>query len=316
MRGKLGPILSGLGGFLLVAGILLNVYAYPRLAVAPIDQNSETTLVGPDATVFDIESLSEIQTTVTTTAQTVGDIEATEEAEEESGDDIRVWVNSTSTKSDDNVVRSRSIERVAFDAHTGEAVNCCGAYSETTQGSPEQVEFAGQVFKFPFQTKKETYQWWDGTLKRAFPAEFVEEDEIDGLKVYKFEQTIEPEVWTQMDVPPSVVGEEGEDAITADRAYGNVRTFWVEPETGVVINRQEQQSATLQIDGEDRTTLTDVTTAFTDESVQNNIDEYSDKASQLKMVRSTLPLALGIAGALLIVIGLLLSRRKGKEARA
>lgn len=310
MRGKLGPILSGLGGFLLVAGILLNVYAYPRLAVAPVDQNSETTLVGTGATVFDIGSLSEIQTTLTTTAQTVGDVEASEEAEEETGDTVRVWVNSTSTKSDDDVVRARSIERVAFDAHTGEAVNCCGSYSETTQGSPEQVEFAGQVFKFPFQTGKETYQWWDGTLKRAFPAEFVEEDEIEGLQVYKFVQTIEPEVWTQMEVPPSVVGEDGEGSIEADRAYGNTRTFWVEPETGVVINRQEEQFASLQIDGEDRTTLTDVTTSFTDESVQANVDEYSDTASQLKMVRSTLPLVLGIAGALLIVVGLLLSRRK------
>lgn len=316
MRGKLGPVLSGLGGFLLVAGILLNVYAYPRLAVAPIDQNSVTTLFGPDGTVFDIGELEEIQSDLTTTAQTVGDIEASEEAEEETGDRIRIWVNSTSTKSADGTVRARSVERVAHDAHTGEAVNCCGAYSESTQGNPEEVEFAGQVFKFPFQTEKKTYQWWDTTLQRAYPAEFVEEDEIDGLKVYKFRQEIEPTKWTEMEVPASVVGEPGDGAVTADRTYGNTRTFWVEPETGVVIDREEQQYAALQIDGEDRTTLTDVTTSFTDESVDANVDEYSDTASQLKMVRFTLPLVLGIGGLVLVLLGLLLTLRKGSKAKA
>lgn len=313
MRGKLGPILSGIGGFLLVIGILLNVYAYPKLATAPMDQDSISKLFGPDATVFDTDpsSLKEINTDLTTTAQTLGDVEAAEEA----GDNIRVWVNSTSTKSADGVVRSRSVERVAFDGFTGEAVNCCNAFSETTQGQPESVTFEGQVFKFPFQTEKKTYKWWDGTLKRAIDAKYEREETLEGLNTYVFVQTIEPEVWTQQEVPADVVGESGDGAVTADRTYGNVRTFWVEPETGVVIKRVEQQWAALQIDGEDRTTLTDVETAFTDETVQANIDDYGAKASQLKLIRSTLPLVLGIGGLVLLIVGFLLHRRS-QSARA
>lgn len=313
MRGKLGPILSGIGGFLLVAAILLNVYAYPKLATAPMDQDSVSTLYGPDATVFDSDPsvLAEFDTELTTTAQTLGDVEASEEA----GDNVRVWVNSTSTKSADGVVRSRSVERVAFDGFTGEAVNCCNAFSETVQGQPEDVEFAGLVFKFPFQTEQKTYQWWDGTLKRAVDATFEREEELEGLNTYVFTQTIEPEVWTQMEVPPEVVGESGDDSVVADRTYGNIRTFWVEPETGVVIKRVEQQSATLRVDGEDRVTLTDVETAFTEETIQNNVTDYGDKATQLKLIRSTLPLVLGIGGLLLLLVGLLLSRRS-REARA
>ena len=312
MRGKLGPILSGIGGFLIVIGILLNVYAYPRLATAPMDQDTVSTLFGPDATVFDSnpEVLEEIQTDLTTTAKTVGDVEASEEA----GDGIRVWVNSTSTKSADGVVRSRSVERVAFDGYTGEAVNCCGAYSEITQGNAEPVVFKGQVFKFPFQTEKKSYLWWDGTLKRAVEAKYERTEDFKGIETHVFVQTIEPEIWTQMEVPGSVVGEKG-DSVKADRTYGNIRTFWVEPETGVVVNRTEQQSAALQIDGEDRTTLTSVTTAFSDETVKANVDEYGPKSSQLKMIRSTLPLALGIGGLLLLVIGFLLYRRSSTEIR-
>lgn len=314
MRGKLGPILSGLGGFLLVIGVLLNVYAYPKLATAPMDQDSVSSLFGPDATVFDIGSLSEIETDLTTTALTKGDVDASEAA----GDGTLVWVNSTSTKSADGVVRSRSIERVAFDGHTGLAVDCddCGTYSETVQGQPEDVEFEGQVFKFPFQTEQKSYDWWDGTLRRAEPAEFVRTEKLEGIDSYVFVQTIEPEVWTQMEVPPAVVGEEGEDSIMADRAYGNVRTFWVEPETGVVLKRQEEQSATLQYEGEDRTTLTDVVTSFSDETVQKNVDDYGPKSTQLKLIRTTLPLVLGIGGLVLLLLGFLLHRRSRSRAHA
>lgn len=312
MRGKLGPILSGIGGFLLIMGVLLNVYAYPRLATAPADQDSTSVLIGPDATVFDSNPsvLSEFQSTLTTTALTIGDVDAAERA----GDNTRVWVNSTSTKSDDGVVRSRSVERVAFDGFTGEAVDCCNAFSETTQGQPEEVKFEGQVFKFPFQTEKKTYKWWDGTLKRAIDAEFEREEELEGVNTYVFVQTIEPEVWTQMEVPPNVVGEPGKESVIADRTYGNIRTFWVEPETGVVLNRTEQQSAHLQIDGENRTTLTSVTTEFAEDTMKKNVEDYSGKSTQLKMIRSTLPLALGIGGLVLLVVGFLLYRRSNSRS--
>ncbi|WP_114422639.1 DUF3068 domain-containing protein [Nocardioides houyundeii] len=311
VRGKLGLILSGLGGFLVVAAVMAPVFIYPSLAVAPADQKSETTLFGPGAILFDIASLSEITTDVTTSAKTEGDVAASEEL----GDNIVVWTNSTSTKSADGERRSASVERVAFDAHTGEAVDYDGAYSMTVEGQPDgDVVFEGQVFKFPFQTEKKTYQWWDGTLLRAEPAEFVDVDKIEDLEVYKFVQTIEPEVWTQMDVPGDVVGEKG-DSVTADRTYGNIRTFWVEPETGVVIKREEKQSATLQIDGEDRATLTDVVTSFTDKSVQTNVDDYGPKASQLKLIRTTLPIVLGILGLALMILGTVLTRRHKRVNR-
>ena len=53
MRRILGPLLFGLGVFLLVGGLLLRFYAYPRVAVAPIDQNSVTKLEATGATLFD-----------------------------------------------------------------------------------------------------------------------------------------------------------------------------------------------------------------------------------------------------------------------
>ena len=110
MRRIIGLVLIGVGMFLLVLAPLARFYAYPRLAVAPYDQNTLTVLDGPNATVFDIASLKEIQTDLTTTAKTIGDIGGSEKAPE--GD--TVWVTTSSTRDSTGAVRSRSIERAAF----------------------------------------------------------------------------------------------------------------------------------------------------------------------------------------------------------
>ena len=147
---KLGLVLTGLGAFMLVVALLLKVYAYPALAVAPKDQNSLTVLFGPDATIFDTRSLTEIQTDLTTRVITVGDVAAAEEQ-----DGVVVWLSKTSTRSADGVVRSRDVELAAFDDHTGEAVNCCGEYLEEEEGVQEPVEHQGLLSKFPFDTAAE-----------------------------------------------------------------------------------------------------------------------------------------------------------------
>jgi hypothetical protein len=310
MRGKLGSFLLGLGAFLLVAGLLLRFYAYPRVAVAPIDQDSTSTLVGPDATVFDIATLKEIQTDLTTTARTVGDIKASKEA----GDDVRVWVNTSSTKDSDGVVRSRSLERAAFGTFTGEAVNCCGEFYSSVEGEEKAVEHHGLVFKFPFNTQKKTYDFWDSTLLKAVPIDYVETGDVLGTKAYKFEHTIEPTVTGTVEVPASVLGEPGEGNLEAERVYSNVRTLWVEPETGVVLKRSEAQDNTLRYDGEDRVTTTKVTTGYDDATVKYNVDEYGGMGRLLKLVRITLPVAFVILGLLAVSLGVFFSPRRRTEA--
>ena len=305
MRGRLGPILIGIGGFLLVAALLCRVWGYPKVAVAPIDQDSVTTLGATGATVFDTGTLQERTTDLTISAKTVGDIDASDEA----GDDIRVWVSSSSTKDSEGTVLSRSIDRAAFDAYTGEAVNCCDEYTESDEGEQTPVEHQGLVFKFPFQTEKKTYDFWDGTLGEAVPIEYVGEDEVDGIATYKFEQTIEPTVTESLEVPASVLGEPGDENLEAERTYSNQRTMWVEPITGAVLDREEQQLSTLRYDGTDRVTLTEAEVSYTDESVKETADTVRSKAVLLKVLNPIVPIGGSIAGALLIILGIFLARR-------
>lgn len=309
---KFGLALLGVGAFLVVLGPVLRFYVYDQVAVAPQGQNSVSTLVGPSATIFDRGSLREKQTNLTTKVRTVGDVKAAEEH----GHNTVVWVNTSSTKSEDGVAVSRSIERIAFDATSGEAVNCCGEYISTEQGVKRPVRHDGLLVKFPFDTHKKTYQFWDGSLEKAVPISYVREEKVRGLPTYVFRQSIKPTKVGEIDAPRSVLGLSGEGNVTADSMYSNVRTLWVEPITGVVIKRSEAQDNSVDYNGEPRLTTTKVTTGFDDKTVKSNVEEYGSKARLLRLVHDVLPWVLPLVGLISLVIGFLLSRPRERAAHA
>ena len=306
MRRFLGPLLFGLGAFLLVAGLLLKFYAYPRVAVAPIDQNSITKLEAVDAEVFDTSTLKPLMTDLAVQSRTVGDVKASEDR----GSNVRVWVNTTSIRSSDGVVRSRSTERTAFDATTAEAVNCCGTFDESTQGERDQVKRDGLVFKFPFGTEKQSYKLWDGTLDDTITAKYVGETSVKGLKVYRFTAEVERTQVGEREVPASVVGEAGTGNVTAESMYESTKTYLVEPVTGAIVDQSVEQNSTLAIDGEDRITTTKADLRYTSATVSANVEDFKSKASLLNLVGTTLPIITIVLGLLLMALGFFISRRQ------
>jgi hypothetical protein len=303
---KLSVVLIALGAFLIVLAPMVRWYAYPRVAVAPAAQKSVTTLVGPDATIFDIETFTEITTDLTTKVRTLGDTKAAEKA----GGGIVVYVNSTSTRSSDGVMRSRDVERMAFDNFTSEAVNCCGEFLSNTEGVETPVKHEGLVAKFPIETQKKTYDFWDGTLKAATPIKYTGTAAIEGVDVYTFENTIAPTKVGIQEIPLSLLGLEGTDNVTADEMYSVTRKLWVEPSTGVIIKRSEQVLSTLDYDGEPRLTLTEVNTQYDDKTVKDNADKYGAQGRMLRLVHSTVPLASLVVGVFLLFLGLTFGRRR------
>jgi len=312
MRRLLGPILVGVGIFLVLAGVMSRFYAYPALAVAPIDQNSVTKLEAKDAKILDLSTLREVTTDMSVVNRTVGDVEASEEA----GDDTRVWAGTTSYRDQIGNIRSRSAERYAFDAHTGAAINCCGGFEETTDGEREEVKRSGQISKYPFGTEKKDYKFWDATLGQAVTTKFVKESEIEGLKVYEFKYEVPTTTIGTREIPPSLVGQPGTDALEVDIQYSTITQHWVEPTTGVVIDRVSETANTLALDGETLITTSGGTFEYTDEQVKDNVDEYKGKASSLQAVHTTVPLVGVILGLLLALGGALLSRRNRAEGSA
>lgn len=321
MGKKLGTAALFLGAFVLALAVLSKFYMYDRLAVVPL--NTETTSVsetapGQDGTYLDIAGgLRVAEAPLKSTRIVTGNVDESKKASDELGRDVAVWDTYVCTApaafdcGSGETPLSGSDERVAFDRKTGEAVAWQGNTSESDGETTKDFAFEGQYFKFPFDTQQKTYRFWDGTLNEATPAKFVGEDTVDGLEVYTFEQTIAPVKTGTIDVPGSLVGS-SEATVTADRIYSNVRTFSVEPVTGVIIVGGEAQDGYLELDGERVLTTTKATLQYTDANTSKVVDEYKPKAMLLTAVKTYVPYGGGVIGLLLIAAGLF--SRRGADA--
>lgn len=318
MRKFLLPaIVMGVGAFILTMGLLFKFYAYPKLAVVPTDQNSTSVIQDPDATFFDADNVKPGSGELTTTVRIIGDPEASEAASEETGRDVAVWnMGQVSDNNGDNMPMAGSTSVLVFDRHTGEAINCCG---ESENG--EEVEREGLLVKFPFDTKPvDTYQWWDATVGEAAPVTYEGEETIQGMDLYKFTSEVPLTKYTTMELPGRLFGGDPKSpAVTADRYYSNTRTFWVDPVTGVIIDRVEEQHQEFRHGGETVDALT-TTSAFTEETVDTNVETYKSKSQQLGLVQNTLPMLFTVIGLVLLLAGIVLSvvigRRKDRTEPA
>lgn len=314
MKRILGIVAVALGAFLLVLGALSKFYIYDQLAVAPLDTNSTSTSeTVEDAQYFDVAGgLKPATGPLRSVRVTVADVEKSKEASDDLGRDIAVYDTYSQTDTPDfdfgsgETPLSGSHEIVAFDRVTGETVDWEGSRS-TSGGLTVRGAFKGLYFKFPFNVQKETYQFWDGSVKEATDAVFDGEDTIDGLKVYRFVQTIEPVKIGTFAVPGALIGDERPTVVT-DRYYSNVRTLEVEPETGAIIRGGESQDSYLELNGKRVLTLTEATLQYTPDYVADNVEEYKFLSTALGTVRTTLPIYGSLAGLLLIIVGFVLTR--------
>lgn len=311
MRSKLATVSVGLGVFLIVAAVLVRFYAYPTLATVPPDYEGITNLESTGAQVFnsDPEVLATETTDLAISSRTIADSGA------DAPDDVAVWVNSTTVTRADGTVFQQTRERAPFDAVSGAGVACgpCESWEEVAAGERVPVEREGQIYKFPFATEKRDYKVWDGTVEEAVDATYEGEEKIDGLSVYKFVQTIEPTMVETREVPGSVFGSD-EASVEAEMWYGMTRTFYVEPQTGSPVNRVEERVQELRFDGVAVPAFTG-TVQYTQDQVDELVDDASGNASLLGGMRMTFPLLLVLLGLALVAGGLFLGRsvKRGKH---
>ncbi len=301
MRRPVGLVLLALGVAFLVLAPLLRFYAYPALAKAPLDQDSQTTSIAPDATYLNIGELRVVEgATLTATRRVRGDVAA-------GTGDRAVWDVFVRVENEGALVTA-STDRVAFDRATSEAVSCCG---ESLNGEP--VEHQGIEYKFPFDAGKKTYQYFDTTLGAASDMVYKGSEKLEGLSVYRYEQRIEPTKIAELDVPGTLIGR-SETSVSVDRFYSNLRRVWVEPATGVIVKGQEEQLSTLRDDtGQDVLTVTEANLTFSDETIAEQVATAEDNKRSLGILRTLGPAVLGLLGLILTIVGLVLVTRRDEE---
>jgi hypothetical protein len=321
MRKIVGLVAIGLGVFLLVLAPLAKWYVTPRVQVAPLGCTDTSAICqnrvnlspssGTATTLFDPATLSELSNVPLTAMERVrADVPASH------GDNnLTLYDESQTVNRGDGTLVAADTMRIPFNGTTSQMISCCNGNVDGTV----IADYSGiNPLKFGFDVQQKTYLYFDRTINKATAMVFQDAETIDGVSVYKFVQTIQPTRIGTLEVPGNLIGSVAA-SVFAPEYYSNIRTVWVEPVTGVIVKGSEQQKETLRdITGADKLTLIEATLGFTDANVKASADAASKAASQLGLIKTTIPIVGLILGLILLILGfvLVLSGRRTVTAPA
>jgi hypothetical protein len=307
-----GFALLFVGVFLIVLAPLVKWVVAPRVIKAPLEIPEKYTKIlahGDKFNYLDASQGTIVPISVSVTRTIIGDV-----SKDQGGDSKNaVYDESLCLTRDDGShpgcvdktdarLITNTTDRVAFDRKTGMAVND-PKYRTNVNGDPN-IKHEGLSYKFPIDTEKKSYPFFDTVVGKAFPMNYAGTEKIEGMKVYKFVQKIvDQPVYTNGVLPSS---------------YTNTRTVWIEPTTGVIVKGQEELTqmltgrASLDPNSELRDpSLANVialqgTLVFTDPTVRNQKQLANDNLPKIDLVRTWIPLIAGIVGLLALAGGLVL----------
>ncbi|MGJ6963341.1 DUF3068 domain-containing protein [Streptosporangium sp. G11] len=292
-----GVLVLVAGAFLITLAALVRLYVYPSGLVLPAAQDRITKLTTESGSYFDAATLSTHRgVPLETAVARYGDMVR-------STPDVAVWTEFVSLATRDGRRVDYHERRAAFDRRTGQAVNCCENYvDENADPAPR-----GLVFRWPFDARPVAYQVYDPLVRRPVAARFEGIETLYGVRVNRYAQRLVNERLVQqaMELPGSVLGLGGEKPFPVNAYLDGTRTFWVEPESGMVIGFRENLVKTLRtLDGRGRLVAlaADMRTSTGDE--RWNAGEAEQFRRWSTLVNRVIPLSCAVLGALLLVAGL------------
>jgi Porin PorA len=318
MKQALSLVLVGLGVFLLVLAPIVRFWVAPHIIRAPLDINAEIDAGGDGFNYLDATVGKNVTIPVSVTRHIIGDVSA-------GNKNVAVYDESLCLTRDDDhkglgcqragspLLLTNSSDRVAFDRVSGQPVagNVCGAKEnqdcKANVNGDTTIKHTGLGYKFPIDTKKQTYQFFDTVVGKSFPAVYKGTEKRGGLDCYKFVQEIKDQPAYTNGVLPST--------------YTNTRTVWVEPTTGVIVDGSENLNqvltgrASLDPSSELRDPALAGLTAlqgllsFTDPTIKSQAKLATDNLPKIHAVRLYLPIGALVLGLISLIAGLVLSRR-------
>ncbi|TYB34225.1 DUF3068 domain-containing protein [Micromonospora sp. AP08] len=329
MKLRVGAALFGLGVLLLVIAVGLPLYIAPAVTKLPYDLDRTTSkaeAVNARAlkvtVVGDSVSIEVPQATLMSTVEVIPQPEDTaDRLPKELAGKAVVWDVYQTVKNSGGEVFSQYSTELALDRASGAAADWDEQWLNETgaeQTPVGNVTYEGQVYKFPFDTKKKEYPVFDRDLKRATPAKFTGTEDVKGLEAYRFEQRIENET---LNTPESniktLIGRFAPQATTGKVVYSNTRTLWVDPVTGAYVKVRERQHKEFQPDNGLVTVLLDADFNYTDDTIAKSVETAKDNRFKINMVRTYVPIGAGVLGVLALLAGMLLVLRgNGGDATA
>src|SRR3954447_26542509 len=328
----------GLGAALLIAALLLSTYTKGKIAKIPLDLDA-TLVADGTGTTFDPESLNTdrfvINRNVPVVQQEQVSVESLSNAEV-----VTLQVGSSLRRTDkqqdaglllalvDTVtVNRRTATAVSSESNPGGAVQKPRAVDDTLPPTNIALPHDGLAYRFPFDTEKKTYPFFDPIAQKAFDANYDGEEDVNGLTTYRFPQNVgydadgklaEPVKYASLyddDEDSQVTAPAGmgvwpvepEEPITMTRFYAAQRTFWLDPVSGTIVKKKERANQYYAREAlRPEVTFVDYPVTSNEETVESQIAAARDERDRVALWGRILPITFTAIGLVSLIGGALL----------
>jgi hypothetical protein len=199
----------------------------------------------------------------------------------------------------------------------------------------------GLVVGFPIGTEDADYVGWNGDTLETNTLSFVRAEEHEGLDTYYFTAASGPDLITDpglldsfpealpkaaiqgmapaLGLPDEMLAQLGQmlpllpDPIPLAYTYTYETEYWVEPDTGVLIDYAKMESRSVALNVGEPVPLAEVMHleyTQTADSVVDAVADAEDAGGQLFWLGTVLPYALIVVGAILALLGIVAFSRK------
>ena len=343
-RRFVGTVLMGLGALFLVLAVGLRFFVAPAVTRLPYDMQQCPAPEEPQpdgclkpsvaeakgATFLQIEGgkLAIRQGTLQSTTwvrpqpKATADWQSIGEANR-LGDNAVIWNVSSEARwvdGGDAVISAYSTE-LALDRVTGAALPWDAQWLDDanlgTAVPKHNVDYKGQVYKFPFGTEKKDYEIYDTNIQQALPARFVDVASVGNLEAYHFKQEIPRQPAVNVS-PASLAALRSTYGLDGHQCQGHVQQRprgMGGPGHGRLPRRTGAASTRNSCPTMARTVRRRCWGGFkyTAETVTNAVKSAENNHFQLSLVHLWGPIGVGIVGLLLILGGALLAFRRGRQ---
>ncbi len=340
-RRTLGGIIALVGAILIVAGLVLMLVVVPGMKQFPDDVDTTRTYSGTMPVLLNpatFEFMTDLDVELNRNFRT----------EEVDGDVALVYEEQILLAGGEPL--QRLVKHYALDRKSMEVSD---TYPEAWASKEGFWPREGLVLGWPIDTEKKDYVGWSDDYRDTVTLAFSEEVQHDraGITTYYFTagapaRPIHPDAVTAMGLPnalpkeqfagliqgadvsdalknmiPVLLDQWEEETIPLQYYYEYEGEYWIEPDTGVLIDTRKHELRKVGLGDEflemspllanmseeqraaSRVTVFDLTYQATDEAVQDAKQDAEDAANQIELFGTTIPIVAIIIGALLIVVG-------------
>lgn len=238
--------------------------------------------------------------------------------DEEASARVGVATHRKDVKDDLQSLLDAQVFSYRVDRFSGEAMGATAKVADTPVMPSSDVAMEGFWAKFPENTEKGSYDYFDVTLRQALPAKFDREetrttDAGHDVPVYVFRQEIEA-----ASVKENYEGIRNEitDRETGEKAqlfHEGWREIAVEPNSGMIVGVEEDVTDAYRVDGREVQTLLE----FHGRTSENNNRKMLQQAMEIGNERElkTWRVALAVIGVIVAAVSLVVVVRPSRAKR-